>query len=199
MKKIRHLTFVLAVGCLVMAAGAFAAVAADSPAGKSSQPAVPVGSSTASSGGPAGSRPVGPEAVASMADIPENQAELEALASGKLVIEPVPATVSDPDVEAARNARRVAFDAILASQSAKIQALSDRLSASPGDQNQIQQEIAQEKKATNRLLLELQLEWAVSSGIEENITHLRAALEALDAPLPAPVPSNRPVPTNPGR
>ena len=179
---------------------AAAAAAVDTPPNPTTHPAaVPAGTSAVSEVGPAGSHPAMQEPTAGMPSIPENQAEIEALRSGTLVLEPVPNIAVDSGQDAVRDVRRAAFDAVMAGQDAKIQALNARLGGSPGAEVEIQQEIAREKRNTTRLLLELQLEFAVSDGNEEQIARIQSELEGWDAPLPTPVPSDRPVPVNPGR
>lgn len=102
---------------------------------------------------------------------------------------------------AAGNVRRAAFDVVIAAQQAKIQVLKDRLATATADDAvmAIQQEIAREKQATQRQLLELQLEFATRDGDQARIEQMNAALGAWDAPQPVLQPVDRPVPTNPGR
>ncbi len=106
-----------------------------------------------------------------------------------------------PVAAAAATARRAAFDAVIAAQQAKIQALKDRLATAAGDDAvmAIQQEIAGEKQATQRQLLELQLEFATRDGDQARVEMMNEALTAWDAPQPVLQPVDRPVPTNPGR
>lgn len=98
-------------------------------------------------------------------------------------------------------ARRLAFDAVLAEQQARVQALTDRFAAAAGSPAgvEIQKEIEREKMATNRRLLEVQLGFATRDGNEEQVGGIKAALAAMDAPQPVRQPIDRPVPANPGR
>jgi len=192
MSRFRHIAIVASICCF-----AVAAFAADNP-----QPAAVGGESAPiQPGGAAGSGPVLTDPTAGVPDIPENQAEIEELRRGEMFLEAVPVPVPASTIDAAREARRAAFDAVMASQDAKIQTLTDRLTAMPNGPAglEIQQEIEHEKLATSRLLLELQLDFAVRAGNEEQISVLRAALEAWDAPPPAPQPIDRPAPANNGR
>ncbi len=64
---------------------------------------------------------------------------------------------------------------------------------------ELQQEISREKQATQRRLLELQLDFATRDGDRARIEQATAALAAWDAPRPVLTPVDRPVPANPER
>jgi hypothetical protein len=175
---------------------AVAAVAADSPQGKSPQPisVVPV---AIGAGGAPGSRPIVLDATAGVPDLSENQAEIEALRRGGVTLKPTARSPRAPAIDAAREARRVAFAAIITAQDAKVRLLTDRLTAVPGGTAgvEIQKEIEREKLATSRLLLEAQLAFATRSGNDEHASRIKAALKAWDAPRPVLQPIDRPAPT----
>jgi hypothetical protein len=155
---------------------AVAAFAADDPQPKEPQPVAVAGKADpVQEGGTSAGRPVASEAIVGTADIPVSQAGLDA--------------------------RRLAFDAVLAEQQARIQALTDRFAAvgnSPAGV-EIQKEIEREKMATNRRLLEVQLDFATRDGSEEQVNGIKAALTAMDAPQPVRQLVDRPAPTSPGR
>jgi hypothetical protein len=145
-----------------------------------------------------------PAPAAGLADLPENQAEAAAVAAGELKLvrpeAPADANADAPALEAARAARRAAFDAVLAEQESRVQALVERLPAADGRAAlALQQEIEQVKKETGRRLLEVQLELATRAGDENAVQNLQAALADWDAPQPARQPVDRPVPHNQGR
>lgn len=181
---------------------AVAALAADDPSGANPQPTSVRGQPTAieTSGAPAtGAAVIDPSA--GVVALPVNQAEIEALRRGEMTLEQPEGSDKAAAADAARTARRAAFDAVLNGQQAKIQALKDRLETAAGDEaiREIQQEITREKLATQRQLLELQLEFATRDGDQARIDQMNAALTAWDAPQPVLQPVDRPVPTNPGR
>lgn len=117
----------------------------------------------------------------------------------------VPASEGAAQADAAGNAHRAAFDAVVNAQRTKILELTDRLATAVGDDAilALQLEITREKMATQRQLLELQLEIAVREtgpeGDRTRIEQLEAALAAWDAPRAVLQPVDRPAPTNPGR
>lgn len=147
-----------------------------------------------------GSPPVVAAPVAPLPDIPENQAEIEALRNGTLKFQPMdatPALTVDPALET----RRAAFATVVAEQDAKVQALAARLAGAADDQAllAIQREIEQEKLATGRRLLEVQLRFAAQDGDQAGVERLEAALAEWDAPPPIGTPVDRPVPDNQNR
>ncbi|MBK7769830.1 MAG: hypothetical protein IPI48_04645 [bacterium] len=170
-----------------------AAVAAGDP-----QPAAPIPATQA--GTPAVTPTLVPDPTAGLADLPENQAELEAIRSGELKLVQPEGVAPTPAVSAARDARRAAFDAVINEQNAQVQVLTDRLEGADNEAAlAIQKEIELTKKAAQRRLLEVQLEMATTAGDQAGIERLQAALAAWDAPIPVGQPVDRPVPTNPGR
>lgn len=175
-------------------------MAADSPQGQNSQP-VAVAPVAIRAGGTPGSRPIVLDATAGVPNLPENQAEIEALRRGGMTLKPTATTLRAPAIDAAREARRVAFAAVIAAQDAKVRSLTDRLTAMPGGTAgvEIQKEIEREKLATSRLLLEVQLDFATRAGNEEHVRRIKAALKAWDAPRPVLQPIDRPAPTSPVR
>ena len=197
MSLARRLVPVIIAGLL-----AAAALAADEPSNQNPQPTAVRGQPTAieSSGAP-GSGAVVVDPTVAVAAIPANAAEIEALSRGEMTLEQPVAADAGPSVDAARAARRAAFDAIVTTQQAKIQALTDRLASATGNEAvlEIQREITREKRATQRQLMELQLELATRDGDQARIDQMTAALTAWDAPQPALQPVDRPVPVNPGR
>ena len=178
------------------------AFAADDPSVQAPPPVTFVGQPVAleATGMPAGSA-AATDPAAGVPDIPANRPEIDALRAGKTPIERPAGAEAVPAPDAAGNARRAAFDAVIAAQQAKVQALKDRLATAAGDDAvmAIQQEITREKLATQRQLLELQLEFATRDGDQARIEQMNAALTAWDAPQPVLQPVDRPVPTNPGR
>ncbi len=149
---------------------------------------------------PAAIAPVA-DPAAGLPDLDVNRTERDALGSAWFTLESPPATAGAPAVDAARAARRAAFDAVLADQQARVSALADRLAAATGEaaRLELQQEISREKQATQRRLLELQLDFATRDGDRARIEQATAALAAWDAPRPVPTPVDRPVPANPER
>jgi hypothetical protein len=139
--------------------------------------------------------------TAGLADLPVNQAESEAIQRGELKLEQPEGTAPAPVVDAAREARRAAFDAVVTEQQAKVQALADRLSAAVDGEARLtlQKEIEREKLAIGRRLLELQLEFAARDGDQARSERLQAALTAWDTPAPVGAPVDRPVPANTDR
>ena len=193
----RHLALVVSISC-------FAAVvkAADDPRNQP-QPPVPVAGESAvlQLGGAPESLPLRLDAAAGMPDLPENKAEIEALRRREMTMEPTARSAQAPAVDAQREARRVAFAAVVSAQDAKVQALTDRLTSVSGSDDRlgIQMEIEREKLATQRLLLDLQLDFAIRDGNETRINGIKSAIEAWDAPHPVLQPMDRPAPANPGR
>ncbi len=193
----RHFALVASISC-------FAAVAkaADDPQNQP-QPTVPAAGESAvlQAGGAPETRPVRLDAAAGIPDLPENKAEIEALRRGEMTLEPTAKSAQAPAVDAERESRRAAFAAVVSAQDAKVQALTDRLASVSGSDDglAIQKEIEREKLATQRLLLELQLDFAIRAGDETRINGIKAALEAWDAPRPVLQPMDRPAPANPGR
>ena len=187
---------------LAIVGGASAAVAQDAPRAQDPRPAQPVElTAPRASGAPGATAPVDP--TAGVADIPENQAELEALrAGGPALTQPegVELTAA-PVADEVREARRAAFAAVVAEQNVQIAALGARLEAAAGTEESfaIQREIEQQKQATGRRLLELQLEMARTDGDAGRAAGIEAAITAWDAPQPAPQPVDRPTPTAPRR
>ena len=180
----------------VLATAASVALAAGDP-----QPATgnqpPVGPS-----GPATVQPAVPDPAAGLPNVPENQAEIGAVRRGELKLETPAAVESAPVIDPAAAARRAAFDAVVAEQEAKVQALVDRLATTTGDEARlaIQKDIEREKLATGRRLLEVQLQLATNEGDAARVTRLQAAIAEWDAPvLPQGTIIDRPVPANPGR
>ena len=171
MQMRRRIVIISVAGCL-----AAAAFAADDPQPNHSQPVAVVGQAVpVQDGGAADDRPEAPAPTAGTAD-----------------------TLGSP---AGIAARRLAFDAVLAEQQARVQALTDRFAAAAGSPAgvEIQKEIEREKMATNRRLLEVQLDFATRDGSEEQVNGIKAALTAMDAPQPVRQLVDRPAPTSPGR
>jgi hypothetical protein len=197
MSSARRLVSVVMVGL-----AASAAFAADDPSGGTPPPVTFVGKPTAleASGTSAGNA-LAIDPAAGIPDIPANRTEIDALRAGKMALERPAGAEAVPAPAAAGNARRAAFDAVVAAQQAKVQALKDRLATAAGDEavKAIHQEIALEKQAMQRQLLELQLDFATRDGDQARIEQMNAALTAWDAPQPVLQPVDRPVPTNTGR
>ena len=172
-----------------------AALAADGPQPVTQTPQQPLQS------GPA-AKPRDPAAdpTAGLVDLPENQAEMEAIRNGELKLVQPEGSAPIPAVDAAREARRAAFDAVMAEQDAKIRTLVDRLTGATGDEAvAIQKDIEREKLSTSRRLLEVQLDQATRDGDQARVERIQEALTAWDAPAPVYAPVERPLPTNPGR
>ncbi|MBK9305031.1 MAG: hypothetical protein IPM94_14470 [bacterium] len=187
---------------LALVGGASAAVAQDAPRAQETRPAQPVELTAPRAGGaPGTTAPADP--VAGVADIPENQAELQALSSGgQPFAPPEGATLGvAPADEEVRTARRAAFQSVVAEQDTRIAALAARLRDVAGTEESlaVQREIEQLKRATGLRLLELQLEMARTDGDAGRAAGIEAAITAWDAPQPAPQPVDRPTPTAPRR
>lgn len=186
----------------VLATGlATASSAADDPRTPTQTPAsqAPVTETPAAQSG-AVTTPFTPAPDAGIVDVPENQAEIEAIRNGQLKLVQPEGAAPVPAIDPVRAERRAAFDAVIAGQDAKIQSLADRLASAKGDEVlAIQKEIEREKLAASRGLLELQLEFATRDGDKPRIERLQAALAEWDAPAPVGTPVDRPVPTNLGR
>lgn len=195
------MTLLVRVG-VVSSICCFAAVvmAADSSQVQNSQPGA-VAPVAIRAGGTPGSRPIVLDATAGVPNLSENQAEIEALRRGGVTLKPTATSLRAPGIDAAREARRVAFAAVIAAQGAKVRSLTDRLAAMPGGTAgvELQREIEREKLATSRLLLEVQLDFATRAGNEEHVRKVKAALSAWDAPRPVLQPIDRPAPTSPAR
>lgn len=197
MSSARRLVSVVLVGL-----AASAAIAADAPSSGTPPPLTFVGQPVVlEAAGTPGGNALAPDPAAGIPDIPANRSEIDALRAGKMTIERPAGAAAVPAPDAVGNARRAAFDAIIAAQQARVQALKDRLATTLGDDAvmAIQQEIALEKQAMQRQLLELQLEFATRDGDHARIEQINTALTAWDAPQPVLQPVDRPVPTNPGR
>jgi hypothetical protein len=137
---------------------------------------------------------------AGLADIQENQAERDAIERGELKLVVPEGTVAEPAVDAARVARRAAFDAVVNEQEARVKALADRLATTTGDDAlTLQRQIETEKLATGRRLLELQLQFATQDGDQARVERIQAAITDWDAPKPTGTPMERTLPTNPNR
>lgn len=187
---------------LAIVGGASAAVAQDAPRAQETRPAQPVELiAPRASGAPGTTAPADP--VAGVADIPENQAELQALSSGgQPFAPPEGATLSvAPVADEVRAARRVAFESVVAEQDTRIATLAARLRDVAGTEESftVQREIEQLKRSTGLRLLELQLEMARTDGDADRTAGLEAAIAAWDAPHPAPQPVVRPTPEAPRR
>ncbi len=188
----------LAIHCAVMtvlAVTAAAAFAAGDP-----QPATG-NQAPATQSGPASVQPA-PTPAAGLPDLPENQAEIEAMNKGELTFEQPAIDAPAPAIDAAAEARRAAFDGVVAEQNAKVQALGERLATTTGSEARValQKDIEREKLATGRRLLELQLELATGDGDAARIERLQAAITEWDNPvMPQGAIIDRPVPANPGR
>ncbi len=171
MQMRRRTVMISLAGCL-----AAAAFAADDQQPVHSQPVAVVGQAVpVQDGGVPANRPAAPTPTAGAAETAGNPVGIEA--------------------------RRLAFDAVLAEQQARVQALTDRFAALAGSPAgiEIQKEIEREKMATNRRLLEVQLDFATRDGNEEQVGGIKAALTAMDTPQPVRQSIDRPAPTNPGR
>jgi len=192
---------------LAIVGGASAAVAQDAPRAQETRPAQPVELiAPRASGAPGTTAPADP--VAGVADIPENQAELQALSSGGQPFAPpegatlgVAQNANDPAADEIRAARRVAFESVVAEQDTRIATLAARLRDVAGTEESldVQREIEQLKRSTGLRLLELQLEMARTDGDAARTAGLEAAIAAWDAPHPAPQPVVRPTPEAPRR
>lgn len=168
----RRPILIICVACCLAAA----AFAAGDPQPDHSQPVAVAGQAApVQDGGAAADRPAAPTPPAGTADTPGSPAGIAA--------------------------RRLAFDAVLVEQQARVQALTDRFAALAGSPAgiEIQKEIEREKMATNRRLLEVQLDFATRDGSEEQVNGIKAALTAMDAPQPVRQLVDRPAPTSPGR
>lgn len=176
---------------------AAATAIADDPQARAPQP-VAIGSAAIQPGGPPGSGRLPPEATAGVPDIPENRAEIEALHRGGMTLDPMAKSAPESALDVAREARRTAFAAVVATQDARIRSLTNRLASMPGSPGdlEIQKEIEHEKLATVRLLLELQLDFATLDGDQSRIDRVKAGLDAWDAPRPVLQPIDRPAPSS---
>ena len=163
-------------------------------------PATPNSTTATVSAAPA-TVPQAADPTAGLADIPENQEERAAILGGELKLIVPDGATPVPAVDAVAAERRAAFDAVLAEQDAKVQVLADRLATAAGGEAQLalQKEIEQEKLASGRRLLELQLEFATRDGDQARIEQVQAAITAWDAPAPTYAPVERPLPAVNGR
>lgn len=200
MKSVRFLAaFVLALGLAASPSAGDPQPATQAQNSTTAAPGTPINETPAAQSG-AVTAPAIPDPAAGLVDIPENQAELEAARAGQLKLIQPEGQAPAAAVDAARAARRAAFDAVVEDQDAKVRALADRLSAAKGDEAvAIQKEIEHVKLATGRNLLELQLDFATRDGDQPRIDRLRAALAEWDAPAPVGTPVERPVPSIQGR
>lgn len=125
--------------------------------------------------------------------------------AGQPVIAGNPANQAGPEApgaadDPARAALRAELDALLVARQARVQALAAQLAAASGDEAAaLQRRIEQEKAAGDRELLQWQLDRATAAGDAARRRTLEAALAAWDAPPPAPIPVDRPVPSDPAR
>ena len=185
----------IAIAVITTAVWAAAAVAADDARPAAPDPASAVRPGAASTVAPPAATP-----TAGLADIPENQAEREAIERGELKLEVPDGAKAEPVVDAARAARRQALDAVLAEQDARVKALGDRLATSTGDEAlALQREIETEKVAVGRRLLDLQLQFALQDGDQDRAERIRAAIIDWDAPKPTGTPMERTLPVNQNR
>lgn len=185
----------LAVSTLILSLAAAALAAGDPQSTNPNPTATPTGT-----GAPTVA-PAAADPAAGLADIPENLEERAAIQSGELKLIIPEGTAPTPAVDAAREARRGALDAVLAEQDAKVQSLADRLDNATRDEDRLAlaKEIEQEKLATSRRLLQLQLDFATRDGDQARIEQIQAAITAWDAPAPVYTPIERPVPATSGR
>jgi hypothetical protein len=180
---------------LLIGLTANAALAADNP-----QPVNQAQPPALQSGAAAKPHELVADPAAGLPDVPENQAEIQAIRRGELKLVQPDGMAPAPVVDAAREARRVAFDAVMAEQDSKIQTLADRLTGATGEAAfAIQKDIEREKLATSRRLLEVQLQFATGDGDQARVEQIQAALEAWDAPAPVYTPVERPLPAIQGR
>ena len=190
MKLVRRLALIaLSVGLTTVV------LAADPP-----QPVAPAQQPALQSGTAAQPHTLVADPAAGLPDVPENQAEIESIRSGELKLLQPEGTAPVPAVDAAREARRVAFETVVAEQDAKIRTLADRLTGATGEAAfAIQKDIEREKLATGRRLLEVQLDLATGDGDQARVEKIQEALAAWDAPAPVYTPVERPLPAIQGR
>lgn len=188
--------------CCATAAAAFAQETVDARQGRDAASARGE-AAPARDGAAAGEVGQAADPAAGVPDLPENQAEIEALRKGELKsAQPADQRASGRTITAeVAAARRAAYDQVLAEQDAKIEALRVRLEAAGGTPAalDLQREIEREKMQTERRLLELQAGIARGEGRADLAALIEAAIAELDAPRPVLPPVDRPVPAAPQR
>ena len=188
--------------CCATAAAAFAQEPVDAQNARDAAP-IRGEAAPARDGAAAGEVGRADDPVAGVPDLPENQAEIEALRKGELKpAQPATKQAGGRAITAeVAAARRAAYDQVLAEQDARIEALRVRLEAAGGTPAalELQREIEREKMQTERRLLELQAEIARGEGRADLAARIDAAIAELDAPRPVLPPVDRPVPAAPQR
>jgi len=185
--------------CLIVSVLAIGLAAAAVAADPQPAPQAPAAPATVS-GQPGAVANEAAAPTAGLVDIPENQAERQALEAGELQLEAPEGQAAPTDAAAARTARRAAIDAVVAEQDARVGALIARLEGADGEQAlALQREIEREKAATGRRLLELQLQFAQQAGDQAGVERLQGALAEWDAPKPVGTPRERTLPATQNR
>jgi hypothetical protein len=172
-------TLYLAVALLLAAAVA----QADEPAKAQGSPATPA--------------PI--EAGPAIPDLPENQAEIEALKAAQPAGQAPTGIPAEPANALPRpeTPRMKVLSAVLAAQQAQLAVLQDRLSTAPDATAalEIQREIERVKQQTEIDLLTAQARLAREAGQEQQAVAIEAAIGEMTSPRPVGVPQDRPAPT----
>ena len=119
------------------------------------------------------------------APIPENAAEIQAIARGELVLEPAPAA----EMTAARplSPEMLEIDAALAAERVQVQDLTARLEAATDDAAALalEREIETTKQSTELAILGIQARHARAAGREAQAQEIEAAISQMTAVMNA--------------
>lgn len=138
--------------------------------------------------GAAVATPDQPSAVAAgqPASIPENEAEIQAIANGELALEPAPAA----ETAAARplSPEMVEINAAMAAERAQVDDLAARLQAATDDAMALalEREIETAKRSTELAILGIQARHARAAGREAQAQEIEAAISQMTAVMNVP-------------
>lgn len=149
-------------------------------AGEPAQPASPNGPTTAAA--VAATEPASP-----IPNLPENQAEIEALANGQLVLEPAPAVGTTLANPASLSPEMLEIGRVVNAERARLAELEARLRDTADDTAALSllREIEQVKQGTEVEILRIQAKFARSAGREAQAQEIEAAVTQILAPAPA--------------
>lgn len=149
-------------------------------AGEPAQPAGPNGPTTAAA--VAATEPAAP-----LPNLPENQAEIEALANGQLVLESAPAVGTTPASPAPSSPEMLEIGRAVTAERARLAELEARLRDTADDSAALSllREIEQVKQGTEVEILRIQAKHARLAGREAQAQEIEAVVTQIQAPAPA--------------
>jgi len=133
----------------------------------------------------------GADPAASIPDLPENRAEIEAVRAGELKLEPAPDAPAAPQAATPRSPEMLEIDQALAAERALVAELEARLEGAPDEPAALDllREIERTKQQTEIEILRLQAKHARLAGREEQAAEIEAVVQQILAPALVPVPA----------